>query len=411
MTDQHVPAAAVNIDPAHVDAALSTTRAVRRRLDLGREVDNQILLDCIDVAEQAPSGGNLGSRRWIIVRDPAVKAALAELYNRRAGPLMAATAERLAGTGHPQEKVMASAAYLAEHLAEVPALVIVTIIGRHDGSGRPGLFDSVIQAAWSFCVALRARGLGSSWVTAIFSDEARVKELLGIPDDHTEIVMFPVAWTKGTQFRPVARHPARSITYFDVYGSTFEAGPQPRIRFADGPGVLVETDIKAPVTAVWPLVTDVNVPAAYSSEFLGAQWEGEDRGAGATFLAWNNHPAIGEYEMRCWIDALEENRTFGWRTADPGQPGARWRFDLEQIPGRTRLRFSVMMGPGPSGTSMAIASMPAKEDRIVLRRIRELRANMRATVEGIRQLAEGGNPPQEQPRPPRAGPGLNEPPS
>ena len=82
----------------------------------------------------------------------------------------------------------------------MPAIVIPTIIGRHDGSGRPGLFDSVIQAAWSFCLALRARGLGTTWVTAALQDEARVKEILGIPEHLTEIVLLPVAWTKGTDF-------------------------------------------------------------------------------------------------------------------------------------------------------------------------------------------------------------------
>jgi hypothetical protein len=237
-----------------------------------------------------------------------VKADLTRLYSKRTGPWMAASAERLAGTGHPQEKVMASAACLAARLGEVPALVIVTIIGRHDGSGRPGLFDSVIQAAWSFCVALRARGLGSSWVTAVFSDETRVKELLEIPADHTEIVLLPVAWTKGTGFRPADRPPARSITYFDAYGRTSEAGPQPQARLADRPGTIVETDIKALAAAVWALVTDLNVPAAFSTEFPGAQWESEDRGAGVTFLARNHHQAVGDYQMRCWVDAREENR-------------------------------------------------------------------------------------------------------
>ena len=163
----------MNFDVAQIDEVLATTRAVRRRLDLERPVDNQLLLDCIDLAEQAPTGGNLGSRRWIIVRDQAVKDQLGELYRETALPFMSAAAERLRGTGHPQEKVMASAAYLAEHLAEVPAIVIPTIIGRHDGSGRPGLFDSVIQAAWSFCLALRARGLGTTWVTAALQDAAQ----------------------------------------------------------------------------------------------------------------------------------------------------------------------------------------------------------------------------------------------
>ena len=145
------------------------------------------MLDCIDLAEQAPTGGNLGSRRWIIVRDQAVKDQLGELYRASALPFMASAAERLRGTGHPQERVMESAVYLAEHLAEVPAIVIPTIIGRHDGGSRPGLFDSVIQAAWSFCLALRARGLGTTWMTAALQDEAAVKELLGIPDHMTEI--------------------------------------------------------------------------------------------------------------------------------------------------------------------------------------------------------------------------------
>src|SRR5215211_4746158 len=232
----------MNIDVATIDEVLATTRAVRRRLDLERPVDNQLLLDCIDLAEQAPTGGNLGSRRWIVVRDQVVKDQLGELYRTTAFPFLSTAAERLRGTGHVQEKVLASSAFLAEHLAEVPAIVIPTIIGRHDGSGRPGLFDSVIQAAWSFCLALRARGLGTTWVTAVFEHEAKVKELLDIPGHMTEVVMLPVAWTKGTDFHRAPRHPARSITYFDRFGITSETGPGPELRFDDGPGVLAETD-------------------------------------------------------------------------------------------------------------------------------------------------------------------------
>src|SRR5215211_4016294 len=120
----------MDIDPRHIDEVLATTRAVRRRLDLERPVDNELLLACIDLAEQAPTGGNLGSRRWIVVRDQAVKDRLGELYRDAALGFMASVAERLRGTGHPQERVMASAEYLAQHLAEVPAIVIPTIIGR-----------------------------------------------------------------------------------------------------------------------------------------------------------------------------------------------------------------------------------------------------------------------------------------
>jgi len=228
----------MDIDASQVDEVLATTRAVRRRLDLERPVDNELLLECIDLAEQAPTGGNLGSRRWIVVRDQAVKDRLGELYRTTALPFMSTAAERLRGTGSPQEKVMASAAFLAEHLAEVPAIVIPTIIGRHDGSGKPGLFDSVIQAAWSFCLALRARGLGTTWVTAALQDEAAVKDILGIPAEMTEIVLLPVAWTKGTDFQRAPRHPARAITYFDRFGTTSTSGPGESLRFADGPGAV-----------------------------------------------------------------------------------------------------------------------------------------------------------------------------
>src|SRR3954453_8031857 len=233
------------LDVTQIDEVLTTTRAVRRRLDLDRPVDNQVLLDCIDLAEQAPTGGNLGSRRWVIVRDQRVKDQLGELYRDTVLPFMSAANERLRGTGHPSEKVMASATYLAEHLAEVPAIVIPTIIGRHDGSGRPGLFDSVIQAAWSFCLALRARGLGTTWVTVALQDTARVKEILHIPDGVTEIVLFPVAYTKGTEFHRAPRHPARSITSFDRFGVTVERGPSDPLRFDDGPGAVAEVDITA----------------------------------------------------------------------------------------------------------------------------------------------------------------------
>ena len=199
----------MDIDISSVDEALSTTRAVRRRLDLERPVDQQIILDCIDIAEQAPSGGNQGSRRWIVVRDQRLKDRLAEIYMESAGEWMISAHDKLEGTGHPQEKVMASAAHLAKHLAEVPAIVIPTIIGVHDGSGRPGLFDSVIQSVWSFCVAMRARGLGTAWTTAILSREDDLAELLGIPDGMTQIVMLPVGWMKGTDVKPAPRLPAR----------------------------------------------------------------------------------------------------------------------------------------------------------------------------------------------------------
>jgi nitroreductase len=379
----------MTFDVAQIDEVLATTRAVRRRLDLDRPVDNQVLLDCIDVAEQAPTGGNLGSRRWIVVRDQATKDKLGQLYRDTALDWMSGAAERLRDSGDRNEKVMASSAFLAEHLAEVPAIVIPTILGRHDGSGRPGLFDSVIQAAWSFCLALRARGLGTAWVTAALADTARVKDILGIPDDVTEIALFPVAYTRGTDFARAPRHPARAITYFDRFGATAERGPSDPIAFDDGAGAVAEADIAAPPAAVWALVTDLNLPARFSTEFVGAEWAGDERGVGAVFTGRNQHPAIGEWSVPCFVDAWDEARAFGWRTSDPDDPGARWRFDLDPLPGAgTRLRFSYGLGPGWSGTTMAITNNPGKESRVIRRRVREVQENMQRTVDGIKQAAE-----------------------
>ncbi|NND75211.1 MAG: hypothetical protein HKN44_09415 [Ilumatobacter sp.] len=382
----------MDINVAAVDAALTTTRAVRRRLDLERDVTDEVLLECIDVAEQAPTGGNLSSRRWLVVRDPAKKAALAEIYRSGAGAFMERAAERLAGSGHPMERNMASSAHLVQHLAEVPAIVIPTIIGRHDGSGRPGLFDSVIQSAWSFCVALRARGLGTAWVTAALADEQTVKELLDIPADTTEIVMFPVAYTIGTDFGRAPRHPAREITYFDGFARTFESGPSDPVRLADGPGTVAEVDIDAPPAVIWPIVTDINMNADYSDEFQGAEWVDDgpngDRGVGASFVGTNFNSNFGEFKVPSFVDASDEHVAYGWRTSDPHNPGARWRFELEPRPGGTRLRYTMKLGPGPSGLTMAIESMPDKEARIIARRVRSQQASMQRTVDGIKQRAE-----------------------
>ena len=383
----------MDIDPAAtaaVDAVLTTTRSVRRRLDLERAVDDEIILDCIDIAEQAPTGGNQTSRRWLIVRDPDIKQRLADLYRDVIGNRLIAERARLAGTGHPRERAMASGAHLAEHLGEVPAIVIPVILGRHDGSGRPGLFDSVIQAGWSFCLALRARGLGTAWTTAGLAKAPEVKELLGIPDDVTEIAMFPVAWTVGTDFRPAPRHPAREIAYFDGYARTYERGPSDPVCLADGPGTVAETDIRADVASVWASVTDISLPAEFSEEFVGAEWQDGHGGPapGARFVGRNTHPGRGDWEVPCFVDAYEEQAVFGWCTSDIDNPGARWRFELAPIVGGTRLRFRCLLGPGPSGLDAIIAARPDLEARIIDRRMAEHQANMQRVVDGIKAHIE-----------------------
>jgi len=173
---------------------------------------------------------------------------------------------------------------------------------------------------------------------------------------------------------------------------TFGSGPSDPIRLADEPGTWVEVDVAAPPERVWELVTDLDLPSRFSEEFLGADWVDDGPEVGASFVGRNRHPAIGEWEVTSFVDVCDPPRRFGWATIDASNPGSRWRFDLTPVDGGTRLRYSLSIGPGPSGISIAIRSMPDKEPRILRRRLAEHHANMRRTVDGIAALAEGREP-------------------
>ena len=371
------------------DRLLSTTRSVRRRLDLERLVPEELILDCIDLAEQAPTGGNQPSRRWLVIRDPRVKAKLADLYREAGGSWLSERASALAGSGDPRERAARSGGHLADHLHEVPALVLVTIYGEHDGSGRPGLFDSVIQAAWSFCLAARARGLGTAWTTLHLGEADAIAELLEIPEGVTQVVLLPVAFSIGDDFSIVDRRPAREITWFDKWGRTLRNTVDGRSPvFADGAGVTVEVDIDAKAADIWPLVSDINLPARFSDEFQGADWIDDEPAIGARFSGRNKRDDLGEYEVICTLVDYEPERVFAWHTRDPDNPAAQWRFEIEPLLGGTRLRFSMVLGPGPSGLTGVIEAMPDKESAIIANRQKGQAANMRRTIEGIRDLAE-----------------------
>jgi len=179
-----------------------------------------------------------------------------------------------------------------------------------------------------------------------------------------------------------------ALSPIDEVPLTFAAGPSEPIGFADGPGTWVEVDVAAPPERVWALVSDIDLPGRFSAEFLGATWVGGGPGLGAAFVGRNTHPNVGEWEITSFVDAYEPGRTFGWATVDAANPGSRWRYDLEPIDGGTRLRFSTSVGPGPSFLTMVIDQRPDKEERILLRRLREHHANMVRTVAGIAALAE-----------------------
>ena len=209
----------MEFDLAQTDALLSTTRAVRKRLDFDRDVPDDVLLECLQLAVQAPTGSNRQGWRWMVVRDAEKKEALAELYRQSGGAYLAEAAKSVE-PGSQTGRVMDSANFLAERLGQVPVMVIPLIIGRLDDgttNSAAGLFGSIIPAIWSFQLALRSRGLGSCYTTIHLGKEQEAADLLGIPPHMTQAALLPVAWTKGTDFKPAKRDPVEHITYLDTY--------------------------------------------------------------------------------------------------------------------------------------------------------------------------------------------------
>jgi len=209
------------MDIGTVDELLTTTRAVRKRLDLTRPVAREVILECIQLAMQAPSASNTQDWRWIVVTDVDKRAAIAEIYSSIGAQYLAYAAE---SASDPQtQRVYQSAMSLTDTLAQVPVHVIPCLEQRIDGAElgiAAAAWASIIPAGWSFLLALRSRGLGSVWTTMHLFKEKEVAELLGIPETVTQAALFPVAYTIGTDFRPAKRPPAETITYWDSWGDS-----------------------------------------------------------------------------------------------------------------------------------------------------------------------------------------------
>jgi nitroreductase len=205
------------------DEVLTTTRAVRKRLDLDRPVPRELLLECLQVAVQAPTGSNRQEWHFVFVSDPDRKRAIAEHYGRSwdayskgPGPSYAEGDIRAARRPH----VVSSAHYLRQHLHEAPWLMIPCIRGRlREGATiieQAGLWGSIVPAFWSFLLAARARGLGTAYTTLHLAYEREVAEILGVPyDEYTQAGLTPIAYYRGDGFKPAARVPLESIVHWD----------------------------------------------------------------------------------------------------------------------------------------------------------------------------------------------------
>jgi nitroreductase len=207
------------VDLASVDELLTTTRSVRKRLDLTRPVSRQVILECIQLAMQAPTASNAQDWRWLVITDADKRAAIADIYRSIGAEYLASAAK---DASDPQtQRVYASAFSLTDTLGQVPVHVIPCLENRIDNSNMltaASAWASIIPAGWSFLLALRSRGLGSVWTTMHLAKEREIAELLGIPPTVTQAALFPVAYTIGTDFRPASRPPAETVTFWDGWG-------------------------------------------------------------------------------------------------------------------------------------------------------------------------------------------------
>jgi nitroreductase len=222
-------------DLASIDRLLTTTKAVRKRLDLERPVPRELVVECVRLGCFAPNASNAQEWRWLIVDDPAQRSRVAEVYREVLVPRVSQMlAVKRAGGDAAGAKISESILYLADRMHEVPVLVIPcydvesalrryqTLIPEPGPLGLStrmdsGMYASVIPAVWSFQLALRSRGLGSVLTTAHQLDQPAMAKVLGLPDSWFQVALIPVAYTKGDDFTPSPRRPVEDVIFWNRY--------------------------------------------------------------------------------------------------------------------------------------------------------------------------------------------------
>jgi nitroreductase len=214
----------VTVLPLSPDELLTTTRSVRKRLDLGRPVPLEVVRECLEVALQAPTGGNRQGWHWVVVTDPELRRVIGDYYRRSYEAAYGGRTDRpVAPSADPearqaaQRRVQSSADYLAERMGDVPVLVLACIEAAEElpADNQAGLWGSLLPAAWSYQLAARARGLGSAWTTLHLRYEREIAQLLGIPPHVRQGVLLPTAYFTGQTFRPAPREPLDRVVHLD----------------------------------------------------------------------------------------------------------------------------------------------------------------------------------------------------
>ena len=218
----------MDLDLDTVDRLLTTTRSVRKRLDLARAVDPAVLERAIEIALQAPTGSSSQGWHFVVVTEARKRARIGELY-RKAFEAYVDMPNAFRDALAPEDprarqlpRIVDSATYLAQHLHEVPVLVIACIEGRVESAPpvvQASHYGSILPAVWSLMLALRARGVGSAWTTLHIMYEREIAELLDIPEHVTQAALLPIAYFKGADFKPASRLPARQFTHWNAWGA------------------------------------------------------------------------------------------------------------------------------------------------------------------------------------------------
>ncbi len=211
-------------DLAEIDRLLTTTRAVRKQLDLERPVPPSVIEECLQLALQAPNATNAQSWRWLVVSDPGLRRKVGDVYGEVLRPISLELREQRRAAGDVDGlRHSDSVLYLVDRLGDVPVLVIPCVaahIGPETGlADLTGLFGSIYPAVWSFQLALRSRGLGSAFTTAHLLRAAEVAEILGIPDGYVQTCLIPVAYTRRQDFSPAPRRPVAEVMLWDHWES------------------------------------------------------------------------------------------------------------------------------------------------------------------------------------------------
>jgi nitroreductase len=207
-----------------IDELLTTTRSVRKRLDLERPVEAEVIRECLSLALQAPSAGAQQNWHFVVVTDPSQREALAAIYRKAAAPLVQYREQWLAAVADEEEvasrvRMADTAQYLIEHLHEVPVHVIPCIQGRAESLSiveQASLWGSILPATWSFMLAARSRGLGTVLTSLHLFYEQEAANALGIPYEQImQVALIPVAYTRGTRFKPAARKPLEAVLHWN----------------------------------------------------------------------------------------------------------------------------------------------------------------------------------------------------